>query len=230
MDNSFDNSITNALLENTSISSGNFILSIIISYLLGYLLSLVYLRQARSLSNHESLARGFPILCVTTTIVIAVVKSSLALSLGLVGALSIVRFRTPIKEPEELTYLFLCIAIGLSTGADQYFASIIGFLLITVGIYLNNLFRKKSRNQNALRVSLKGFQIKDISKLVSIASENCLRIDFNNLIISEKGLMQDNSITLAILLYSFKDGNILIEKLNEAFPDSSITIVDLKNF
>jgi len=230
LDNSFDNSITNALLENTSISSGNFILSIIISYLLGYLLSLVYLRQARSLSNHESLARVFPILCVTTTIVIAVVKSSLALSLGLVGALSIVRFRTPIKEPEELTYLFLCIAIGLSTGADQYFASIIGFLLITVGIYLNNLFRKKSRNQNALRVSLKGFQIKDISKLVSIASENCLRIDFNNLIISERGLTQDNSITLAILLYSFKDGNILIEKLNEAFPDSSITIVDLKNF
>ena len=225
-----DNSLSNAILENSSISSSSFIFSIIISYLLGYLLSLVYLRQARSLSNHESLARVFPILCVTTAIVIAVVKSSLALSLGLVGALSIVRFRTPIKEPEELTYLFLCIALGLSSGADQYFAAIIGFLLITVGIYLNNLFRRKRRNQNALRVSLKGFQIKDISKLVSIASENCLRVDFNNLIISERGLTQDNSITLAILLYSFRDGNILIEKLNEAFPDSSITIVDLKNF
>ena len=51
--------------------------------------------------------------------VILIVKSSLALSLGLVGALSIVRFRTPIKEPEELIYLFLAIAIGLGFGAGQ---------------------------------------------------------------------------------------------------------------
>lgn len=50
-------------------------------------------------------------------LVIFVVKSSLALSLGLVGALSIVRFRTPIKGPEELVYLFLSIAIGLGFGA-----------------------------------------------------------------------------------------------------------------
>ena len=56
---------------------------------------------------------------MTTLLVIAVVKSSLALSLGLVGALSIVRFRTPIKEPEELAYIFLAIALGLCLGADQ---------------------------------------------------------------------------------------------------------------
>lgn len=50
-------------------------------------------------------------------IVISFVKSSLALSLGLVGALSIIRFRSAIKEPEELAYLFLCIAIGIGCGA-----------------------------------------------------------------------------------------------------------------
>ena len=60
-----------------------------------------------------------PVICLTTLLVISVVKSSLALSLGLVGALSIVRFRTPIKEPEELAYIFLAIAIGLALGADQ---------------------------------------------------------------------------------------------------------------
>ena len=52
-------------------------------------------------------------------VMITIVKSSLALSLGLVGALSIVRFRTAIKEPEELSYAFLSIAIGLGLGADQ---------------------------------------------------------------------------------------------------------------
>ena len=56
---------------------------------------------------------------VATVVVISIVKSSLALSLGLVGALSIVRFRSAIKEPEELAYLFLSIGIGLGLGAGQ---------------------------------------------------------------------------------------------------------------
>ena len=55
---------------------------------------------------------------MTTMLIITVVKSSLALSLGLVGALSIVRFRAAIKEPEELAYLFLTIAIGLALGRE----------------------------------------------------------------------------------------------------------------
>ncbi len=71
-------------------------------------------------------------LAVTTMIIITIVKSSLALSLGLVGALSIVRFRSAIKEPEELTYLFLTIAIGLGFGADQRLATIIGFAFLTL--------------------------------------------------------------------------------------------------
>jgi hypothetical protein len=56
---------------------------------------------------------------MTTMLIITIVKASLALSLGLVGALSIVRFRAAIKEPEELAYLFLAIAIGLDFGAGQ---------------------------------------------------------------------------------------------------------------
>lgn len=58
-------------------------------------------------------------------LVITVVKSSLALSLGLVGALSIIRFRSAIKEPEELTYLFLAISLGLGFGANQTVITII---------------------------------------------------------------------------------------------------------
>ena len=64
-------------------------------------------------------SKNFVVLGVATCIVIMIVKSSLALSLGLVGALSIVRFRAAIKEPEELVYLFLIIAVGLGTGANQ---------------------------------------------------------------------------------------------------------------
>ncbi|HAE74801.1 MAG TPA: DUF4956 domain-containing protein, partial [Alphaproteobacteria bacterium] len=67
---------------------------------------------------------------------ITIVKSSLALSLGLVGALSIVRFRTPIKEPEELAYLFIAIAMGLGLGADQTLPTVLASLVILVTMAL----------------------------------------------------------------------------------------------
>ena len=73
---------------------------------------------------------------MTIMVVITVVKSSLALSLGLVGALSIVRYRTAIKEPEELAYTFLTIAIGLGMGADQTAVTAISFLLIVTIIII----------------------------------------------------------------------------------------------
>ena len=99
-----------------------------------YLIGLVYIKFGRSVSNRPSLASSLPMLGITTMLVITVVKSSLALSLGLVGALSIVRFRTPIKEPEELNYLFFSIAIGLAIGADQYLVAFLGAIFTSVYI------------------------------------------------------------------------------------------------
>lgn len=86
-------------------------------------------RWASPHTSADSIARVFPLLTMVTIAVIAIVKSSLALSLGLVGALSIVRFRAAIKDPEELVYLFLCIGVGLALGAEQLW---IGLALVVV--------------------------------------------------------------------------------------------------
>ncbi|MDA7977544.1 MAG: DUF4956 domain-containing protein [Pirellulales bacterium] len=101
---------------------------------LALIVRLLYRKCSGSPSDTESLSRVFPLLAIVTTGVIAVVKSSLALSLGLVGALSIVRFRAAIKDPEELVYLFLCIAIGLALGAEQPLLAITFVAVATVFI------------------------------------------------------------------------------------------------
>ena len=93
----------------------NFILCIVMSFILRSF----YIKRSFSLTGKMHIGSIIPILSAVVFLVIMVVKSSLALSLGLVGALSIVRFRTPIKEPEELVYLFLAIAIGLGYAAGQ---------------------------------------------------------------------------------------------------------------
>ena len=87
--------------------------------ILGLILAKVYINYANVMSNRKTMAFNLLLLVLITSLVISIVKSSLALSLGLVGALSIVRFRTAIKEPEELIYLFIAIAIGLGIGANH---------------------------------------------------------------------------------------------------------------
>lgn len=91
--------------ENFSITT--YVINIIIATILLYILSYVYEKQGNSVSNRKQLGRVLILVGVTTFIIISIVKSSLALSLGLVGALSIVRFRTAIKEPEELGFFYI---------------------------------------------------------------------------------------------------------------------------
>ena len=84
------------LNENIQIDLENFVLNLFVAIVLCFLIQLTYNKTSRSLSNSENFSRNFIVLGLTTTIVITIVKSSLALSLGLVGALSIVRFRAAI--------------------------------------------------------------------------------------------------------------------------------------
>ena len=121
------------LNEQVQISAFNFIEAILLATILCLLIQFVYLKFSTSLSNKLDFSKNFIILGVATTLVITIVKSSLALSLGLVGALSIVRFRAAIKEPEELVYLFFIIGIGLANGANQFLVSIISTFFIIPG-------------------------------------------------------------------------------------------------
>jgi uncharacterized membrane protein YhiD involved in acid resistance len=134
------NSITDLqrfLLESTpTVPIYQFVPALLGTAVLCWLLGLFYQRYGTSLSNRESFARNFPAIGMTTMLVITIVKSSLALSLGLVGALSIVRFRTAIKEPEELAYLFLTLGVGLGLGANQWLPTTTAFALILAVLWL----------------------------------------------------------------------------------------------
>ena len=98
------------------LSLATLIFNLVLGLVLSLLISWYYVRFGQSLSNRARFAPILPILTLITLLVISIVKSSLALSLGLVGALSIVRFRTAIKDPEELIFLFFAIAIGFGNG------------------------------------------------------------------------------------------------------------------
>mgnify|MGYP001173033154 CR=1 FL=1 len=132
--------------QNIDIGVYSFLISLICAAILSFLVQIFYLKNSSTLSDKREFSKNFVILGVTTCIVIMIVKSSLALSLGLVGALSIVRFRAAIKEPEELVYLFLIIAIGLGSGANQILITTIGIIFSLTIITIYSKFHKNFKD------------------------------------------------------------------------------------
>ena len=123
-------------------------INLLLSILLSTGLAWFYTQYGRSLSNRAKFAQTLPVLALTTVLVISVVKSSLALSLGLVGALSIVRFRTAIKEPEELIYLFIAISIGLGLGADQRLPTMLAIAVVLGYLFLRTVVTPRPGKNN----------------------------------------------------------------------------------
>jgi len=156
----------------TSIQS--FCISVVLSIIFGFILEKIYIKYGRTISNRSLFAKNFSSLILATTFVISVVKSSLALSLGLVGALSIVRFRTAVKEPEELVILFFCIAIGLGLGAGQYNITIISFTALILLLLIRGILflRDQSSNMHITMKLSKGIE----KKAVEITSKYCNRV------------------------------------------------------
>ncbi len=120
------------------------------------LLSFVVRRYSRILGDRSQYTLIYMILIPVMVLIISVVKSSLALSLGLVGALSIVRFRTPIKEPEELVYLFIAISVGLGLGAGQFLPTIVAFVFIMIVVIVLGHLRTTQHSEQDVFLELHG--------------------------------------------------------------------------
>lgn len=119
-----------------------------------FILRELFLRFSSVSFNKNSISNNLVILSLIVFVVIIIVKNSLALSLGLVGALSIVRFRTPIKEPTELIYLFLSIALGLGFGSSQTLITAILAICIFIFIYFSRPKNNLSQENEEFNLSL----------------------------------------------------------------------------
>lgn len=214
MDKTLSNFFIN---ENVEINLTTFSFNLIIVVLLTYLIKLVYNKYSQSLSNKDYFSKNFVVLGITTCIVITIVKSSLALSLGLVGALSIVRFRAAIKEPEELVYLFLVIATGLGIGANQVKITIVGIVVaLIIVVFLSFFSNKKLKNLDLNIFQLSFVMNQNItdelfSKILVILNKNCKEIDF----ISMSSDQNESSIHFEVSPSSVQT----ISKINKEFKN-----------
>lgn len=125
------------LLEsNTSISVTQVGLSLAMAVVLGMVLYVVYRKTYRGTVYSKDFNLTLLLVAIITTLVMQAIGSNLALSLGMVGSLSIIRFRTAVKEPRDIAFLFWSIAIGLTCGSEMYLIGLLGSLVLTVVVCL----------------------------------------------------------------------------------------------
>jgi len=201
------------------------IYNLVICIAMSFILRSFYIKYSISLTGKYHIGSVLPLLAIIVFLVISVVKSSLALSLGLVGALSIVRFRTPIKEPEELIYLFLAISLGLGYAAGQTIVTTIVFaIIITISYFwLSNSPAQKNNEYNLVinwnDSSLSYEKIESLVRKISTHSK-LVRIE------------SSSSLNTAIILLTIDNINHLTELSNRILsidPSSEISFYETKS-
>lgn len=215
------------ITENSQISVWDFVANAVIILILSAILEITYAKCAKSLSGRKIFASNFFLIGFTTMLIISIVKSSLALSLGLVGALSIVRFRTAIKEPEELAYLFYTIAVGLGLGANQRVITVVAFIILSVIVWSRFLMVKKSNQQNLfLTISSTGNSKPSISQIGSLLETNFKVFHLSRYDESENRIEASYWIEIKSpeSLGSFKN------EVSKLSPETNISFVDNKSF
>lgn len=173
--NSFSDIFKSSFLENvTSVSIFDMVLSLLLAFGLGVFIFLIYKKTYKGVMYSSSFGVTLIALTMITTLVILAVTSNVVLSLGMVGALSIVRFRTAIKDPLDIAFLFWAIAAGIVLAAGMIPLAIFGSVVI--GVVLLIFVNKKSKDNpfilvvHCADVNAEGIVNQGLSQLVAASS------------------------------------------------------------
>ncbi|MED4583017.1 DUF4956 domain-containing protein [Brevibacillus choshinensis] len=133
-----------------SISVLDTVIGLILSGAIGLFIYYIYKKSFRGVVYSHTFNITLVVMAMLTSLIIMTISTNIVLSLGMVGALSIVRFRTAIKDPLDIVFMFWSIAVGIATGAGAYPVSIIGSIIVAATILL--LSRKQLKDTAYLLV------------------------------------------------------------------------------
>lgn len=208
---------------NSTISLFDFVVALILTTLLAMLIRVYYIRFGDAVSNRRRFANNFLPLALATMLIITIVKSSIALSLGLVGALSIVRFRAAIKDPEELTYLFLTIGLGLSMGANQFMIGLISIPAIILLLYLHKTLTKGAAKKQDGRMYVNiDTSLNDLEGITKVLSDQLPFVELKRMDAKKKGL----SLSYIVKANSLQDIEQVRKKIMGLAEDTELSFVE----
>ncbi|WP_102275142.1 DUF4956 domain-containing protein [Cytobacillus massiliigabonensis] len=149
----FDDIVKKSILNSdtfTSVSILEIFFGTLASFIVGLFIYYVYKKTFRSVVYSHNFNVTLVLMTMITSLVIMTISTNIVLSLGMVGALSIVRFRTALKDPLDIVFLFWAITAGIAIGANVYPVAIFGSVFIAIAVYI--LSKKKWKDETYLLV------------------------------------------------------------------------------
>lgn len=148
----------------TGATVGDMVLSLLVAFLMGAFILLIYRQTFRGVLYSKGFAFSLILLAMVTALVIRTISSNLALSLGMVGALSIVRFRTAIKDPVDTVFMFWAITCGIMAGAGIYLVGLCACFGVGFIYFLVSILYRKNKNPYLLIVRYDPEKTENIGK------------------------------------------------------------------
>ena len=143
----FRDLIKSSVLENTatvSLNSSDIVVNLLLTLLVGLFIFYIYRKSFQGVLYTQSFNVSLVMVSLITSLIIMTISSNLILSLGMVGALSIVRFRTAVKDAMDIGFMFWAISVGIANGAGYFKISIVGSLFIAAVLLVLSRYRETS--------------------------------------------------------------------------------------
>ncbi len=204
------------------------IINLILSFFIGLLISFVYKKTHKGMSYSQSFMITNIFICLIVCMVIMIIGNSLARAFALVGALSIIRFRTVIKDTKDIAYIFWSLAAGMACGTSSYFLAITGSIIITIVAYILYKTNYGSIYKSEFILQFKYKKNKDkIAKYNEILKKFC---SSSTLLNSEpSGDNKSLKLTFDVVLKEDKNINNFVFEISKSNGVSEPSIAATKN-
>ncbi|MEC2075700.1 DUF4956 domain-containing protein [Metabacillus fastidiosus] len=212
----FDSIIKKSILNSdlfTSVSIIDIFLGTFTAFLIGLFIYYVYKKTFQGVVYSHNFNITLVLMTMITSLVIMTISTNIVLSLGMVGALSIVRFRTAIKDPLDIVFMFWAISVGIAVGAGIYPVAIFGSLFIALAVYI--LSKKKW---------------KDITYLLIIHYEEKAEEEIKNQLVKfnydlKSKIIRNNWTELTLKVKLKVDNTAFVHKLSEIEGVKDVSLV-----
>jgi len=209
-------------------SPNQIIFNLLLSFFLGLLISLVYKNTHKGLSYSQSFMITNVFVSVIVCMVIMIIGNNLARAFALVGALSIIRFRTVVKDTKDTAYIFWSLASGMAAGTGSYFLAIVGNIILSLIAYtlFKTNFGSIVKSEFILQFRLKSGDNKISQNYYEVLS----KYTKTQTILSSESSADNNSIkvTIDIVMKEGIDHNNLLSEISSLPGLSEVVIIAAK--
>ena len=202
----------------------NIIINLLLSLILGLLISYVYRLTHKGISYSQSFMLTIVFVSIIVAMVMMVIGNNIARAFALVGALSIIRFRTVIKDTKDTAYIFIALAAGMAAGTSNYYLAIIGvifFIIVAIILYRFN-YGSIYKSQFILRFVLSNSS-NDNSNHIEVLKKYCQKSTLLQVEPSDE--LNGNNLTFDLVIKKDTDPVKLTDELKKIDLISTVVIV-----